>query len=173
MDFYLFQLINNFAGKWWPLDWFGIFCAEYLIFAMAFVIIAWTIFNKNNRRADTVIILEIILAAFFSYLTKIVINLIYFRPRPFFVHDVNLLIGKISDGSFPSAHTFLSFAMAFGIYLYNKKLGIVLLISAALVSVSRIYVGVHYPTDILGGIVLAGLAVYAVNKINWKKIFNI
>jgi undecaprenyl-diphosphatase len=173
MDFYLFQLINNFVGKWQPLDWFGIFCAEYLIFAMAFVIIAWTIFNKNNRRADTVIILEIILAAFFSYLTKIVINLIYFRPRPFSAHDVNLLISKISDGSFPSAHTFLSFAMAFGIYLYNKKLGIVLLISAALVSVSRIYVGVHYPSDIFGGIILAGLAVYAVNKINWKKIFNI
>ena len=173
MDFYLFQLINNFAGRWRPLDWFGIFCAEYLIFAMAFVIIAWTIFNKNNRRADTVIILEIILAAFFSYLTKIVINLIYFRPRPFSAHDVSLLISRISDGSFPSAHTFLSFAMAFGIYLYNKKLGIVLLISAALVSISRIYVGVHYPLDILGGMVLAGLAVYAVNKINWKKIFKI
>ncbi|MFA5128766.1 MAG: phosphatase PAP2 family protein [Patescibacteria group bacterium] len=173
MDFYLFQLINNLAGRWWPLDFFGIFCAEYLIFAMAFVIIAWTIFNKNNRRADTIIILEIILAAFFSYLIKIIINLIYFRPRPFSVHDVNLLIGKISDGSFPSAHTFLSFVMAFGIYFYNRKLGAVLIILAAFVSVSRVYVGVHYPLDILGGIILAGLAAYAVNKINWKKIFKI
>jgi undecaprenyl-diphosphatase len=173
MDFYLFQLINNLAGKWWPLDFFGIFCAEYLIFAMAFAIIAWTIFNKNNRRADTVIVLEIILAAFFSYLIKIVVNLIYFRPRPFSVHDVNLLIEKISDGSFPSAHTFLSFVMAFGIYMYNKKLGIVLLIAASFVSISRIYVGVHYPLDILGGVILAGLAAYAVNKINWKKIFKI
>lgn len=173
MDFSSFQLINNLAGRWWPLDWFGVFCAEYLIFIMAFAIIAWTIFNKNDRRADTVIILEIILAAFFSYLIKIIINLIYFRPRPFSAHDVNLLIGKLTDGSFPSAHTFLSFAMAFGIYMYNKKLGAVLIFLAALVSISRIYVGVHYPLDVLGGIVLAGLAVYAVNKINWKKIFKV
>ncbi|MFH2136125.1 MAG: phosphatase PAP2 family protein [Patescibacteria group bacterium] len=173
MDYYLFQLLNNLAGRWRPLDWFGIFCAEYLIFIMAFVIVAWTIFNKNNRRADAAIILEIILAAFFSYLVKIIINLFYFRPRPFSAHDVNLLIGKIFDGSFPSAHTFLSFAMAFGIYFYNKKLGTVLLILAAFVSFSRIYVGVHYPLDILGGVTLAWISVYTVNKINWKKLLKI
>jgi len=173
MDFYFFELTNNLAGRWRILDWFGIFCAEYLIFAMAFVIIAWTIFNKKDRRADTVIILEIILAAFFSYFVKIIINLIYFRPRPFSAHDVNLLIGKISDGSFPSAHTFLSFVIAFIIYSYNKKLGAVLLISAALVGISRIYTGVHYPLDVLSGIILAGLAVYLVNKVNWKKILKI
>lgn len=173
MDFYFFQLVNNLAGRWRPLDWLGIFCAEYLIFAMAFIIIAWTIFNKNNRRADAAIILEIILAAFFTYLTKIIINLFYFRPRPFSAHDVNLLIGKISDGSFPSAHTFLSFVMAFTIYMYNKKLGGVLLVFAALVGVSRIYVGVHYPLDVFGGVILAWLAVYAINKIDWKKLLKI
>ncbi|MBI5071625.1 phosphatase PAP2 family protein [Candidatus Falkowbacteria bacterium] len=173
MDFYFFQLINNLAGRWQPLDWFGVFCAEYLIFIMAFAIIVWTIFNKNNQRADAVIILEIILASFLSYLVKILVNLIYFRLRPFVAHDVNLLIGKISDGSFPSAHTFLSFVMAFGIYYYNKKLGIVLLILAAFVGISRIYVGVHYPSDVLGGIILAWLSVYLVNKVNWKKLLKI
>lgn len=173
MDYYFFQLINDLAGKWRPLDWFGIFCAEYLIFIMAFAIFAWTIFNKNNRRADTVIILEIILASFFSYLVKIIINFIYFRPRPFSAHDVALLIGKISDGSFPSAHTFLSFVMAFVIFMYNKKLGAALLVLATLVGVSRVYVGVHYPLDVLGGVVLAWCAVYAVNKVNRKKIFKI
>ncbi len=173
MDFYFFQLINNLAGRWQPLDWFGIFCAEYLIFIMALLIIAWTIFNKNNRRADEVVILEILLASFSSYLIKILVNLIYFRPRPFMAHDVNLLIGKLVDGSFPSAHTFLSFAMAFVIYFYNKKLGVILLILAALVSISRIYVGVHYPLDVLGGIILAWLSVYLVNKVNWKKLLKV
>lgn len=173
MDFYFFQLINNLAGQWRPLDWFGIFCAEYLIFIVVFLIIVWTIFNKNNRRADATIILEIILAGFLSYLVKIFINLIYFRSRPFAVHDVNLLIGKLADGSFPSAHAFLSFVMAFTIYLYNKKLGIVLLILAGLVSVSRIFVGVHYPLDVLGGIILAWLSVYLINKVNWKKIYKV
>lgn len=173
MDYSLFQFVNNLAGQWRVLDWFGIFCAEYLIFIMAFMVVAWTIFNKRDRRSDAIAILEIILAALFSYFLKIIINLIYFRPRPFSAHDVNLLIGKISDGSFPSAHTFLSFAIAFTIYLYNKKLGIILLISSTLVGISRIYVGVHYPLDVLGGVILAGFSVYLVNIINWKKIFKI
>ncbi len=173
MDYYFFQLINDLAGRWRALDWLGIFCAEYLIFIMAFAIFAWTIFNKNNRRADTVIILEIILAAFLSYCLKIIINLVYFRPRPFSAHDVALLVGKIADGSFPSAHTFLSFVMAFVIFMYNKKLGAVLLVFSSLVGISRVYVGVHYPMDVLGGVALAWSAVYAVNKINWKKFFKI
>jgi undecaprenyl-diphosphatase len=173
MDFSLFQFINNLAGKNWLLDFFGVFCAEYLIFIMAFVIVIWTIFNKRDRRSDAIVIFEIILASLFSYFLKIIINLVYFRPRPFSVHDVNLLIGKISDGSFPSAHTFLSFIMAFIIYLCNKKLGIALLISAAFVSISRIYAGVHYPLDILGGVFLAGFSVYLINIINWQKIFKI
>ncbi len=164
MDFYFFQLINNLAGKWLALDWFGIFCAEYLIFIMVFLVIVWTIFNKKDSSADAVVILEIILAGFFGYLIKILINLIYFRPRPFAAHDVSLLIGKLADGSFPSAHAFLSFAMAFMIYFYSKKLGIVFLVLAAFVSVSRIYVGVHYPLDVLGGILLGALSALVIKK---------
>jgi len=164
MDFYFFQLINNLAGRWPVLDWFGIFCADYLIFVMVFLIIIWTIFNKNDRRADEVIILEIISAGFLGYLVKILINLIYFRPRPFAAHDVSLLIGKLADGSFPSAHAFLSFAMAFIIYFYSKKLGIVFLVLAAFVSVSRIYVGVHYPLDVLGGFLVGALSALVIKK---------
>jgi undecaprenyl-diphosphatase len=173
MDFYFFELINNLAGKWRVLDWFGIFCADYLIFVMVFLVIVWTIFNKNDRRADEIIILEIILSGFFGYLVKIFINLFYFRPRPFSAHDVNLLIGKLADGSFPSAHAFLSFAMAFMIYFYSKKLGIVFLVLAALVSISRIYVGVHYPLDILGGILLGAFSALLIKKyLSNLKIFQ-
>jgi len=173
MDFYFFQLINNLAGKWRVLDWFGIFCADYLIFVMVFLIIVWTIFNKNDRRADEIVILEIILSGFLGYLVKILINLFYFRSRPFSVHDVNLLIGKLADGSFPSAHAFLSFAMAFMIYFYSKKLGIVFLVLAAFVSISRIYVGVHYPLDILGGILLGAFSALLIKKyLSNLKIFR-
>ncbi len=116
-------------------------------------------------------VFKMALAALLGYLIKIIINLFETRPRPFLAHDVNLLVGKLTDGSFPSMHTLISFVIAFSMYGYDKKTGVYFFMAAALVGLSRIYVGVHYPLDIFGGVLLAWLAVYAVGKINWKKIF--
>jgi undecaprenyl-diphosphatase len=114
-----------------------------------------------------------LLASLFGYLVKIAINLASVRPRPFEMHDVQLLVAKLTDGSFPSIHTLVSFVIAFGVYAYDKKMGAYFIIAAALVSLSRVYVGVHYPFDILGGVILAWLSFYLVGKINFKKIFKI
>lgn len=65
---------------------------------------------------------------------------------------VDILIEKPGEFSFPSGHTQSSFAAATAIFIYSKKWGIPALIMAALIGFSRLYVFVHYPTDILGGI---------------------
>ena len=80
------------------------------------------------------------------------------RPRPCAVDSsVKLLIPFPSEYSFPSGHTSNGFAAAVSIFLFYRKPGIVALIAAGIIAFSRMYLFVHYPTDILGGILLGTL----------------
>ena len=82
------------------------------------------------------------------------------RPRPYdyqyevFDKLIPLLIERQHDFSFPSGHTIASFEAAGVIMLNNKKWGIAALILACLIAFSRLYLYVHYPTDVLASIVL-------------------
>jgi len=82
------------------------------------------------------------------------------RLRPFeaFPDKVHLIFYQPSDPSFPSNAAAASFALATGIWVYNRKLGYLLSIPALIISFGRIYMGVHYPLDIIGGFALAILA---------------
>lgn len=174
MDYALFQLINNLAGRWWLLDFFGVFCAKYLIFVMAFAGVSLFVIWKDSaqKKIHQKVVLKVLTAAAVSYIFTMIIQFIHGRPRPFITHDVLQLIDKSADPSFPSAHTTIAFAMAFSVYFYNKKLGSVFLFLATLVGLGRIYVGVHYPLDVLGGILFGALSACIVQKISWEKILK-
>ncbi len=89
----------------------------------------------------------------------IVISLFWNRPRPFISHAgmVDPIIEglRVDNGSFPSSHTYIVFAVAVSVFLYgHKRLGVVLFILAILVALGRIVVGLHYPSDVLAGTLL-------------------
>lgn len=77
------------------------------------------------------------------------------RTRPYEVVDgLKLLVAKASDYSFPSGHSGSSFAASVVMLrLLPKKFGIPAIILATLIALSRLYVGIHYPTDVLAGII--------------------
>lgn len=86
---------------------------------------------------------------------NIIKNLVQ-RPRPFVTFsDLQILIPTPSEFSFPSGHTSSSFAAA-GVFYSNlpKKFGVPAVILAGLIGLSRLYVGVHYPTDVIAGIIM-------------------
>lgn len=99
------------------------------------------------------------------------------RIRPYeAVEGLECLMGKAVDFSFPSGHSGASFAAATVIAcLFPKKYGIPAIVLAALIAFSRLYVGIHYPTDVLVGIVdgilLGGLAVWW-NPFHAEKLMN-
>lgn len=77
------------------------------------------------------------------------------RIRPYDLNEgVELLIARLSDYSFPSGHTLASFESATVLMIRDKRLGIPALILAIIIAFSRLYLYVHYPTDVLAGIIL-------------------
>ena len=84
------------------------------------------------------------------------------RPRPFVTFtDIQILIPTPSEFSFPSGHTASSFAAAAVFYRFlPKQLGIPAVVLAGLIGFSRLYVGVHYPTDVLAGMLMGVLLSY-------------
>ena len=108
-----------------------------------------------------------------NYLIK---NLVA-RPRPFVTFpELRILIPTPSEFSFPSGHTSSSFAAAAVFYRHlPKKLGVLAILLAGLIGLSRLYVGVHYPTDVLAGaltgVLLSYLAQWIVDRCE-KKITN-
>ena len=89
------------------------------------------------------------------------------RPRPFVTFtDLQILIPTPSEFSFPSGHTASSFAAA-GVFYSNlpKKFGVPAVILAGLIGLSRLYVGVHYPTDVIAGIVMGILLSFMAERL--------
>lgn len=80
------------------------------------------------------------------------------RVRPYeLIEGIELIIAAPSDHSFPSGHTSASFAGAVAIFLNEKKLGVPAIILATLIAFSRLYLYVHFPTDVLGGMILGSI----------------
>lgn len=107
---------------------------------------------KKTRRAGVCMAVALILGLIICNLT---LKPIVARPRPFALKEgIELIIAAPTDFSFPSGHTVSSFAAAVSLFIYHKRLGIAALIWAVLIAFSRLYMYVHFPTDVLAGMII-------------------
>lgn len=150
----LFLFINGLAGRFSLLDALGVFFAVYVVYIMALMLF---IPRKKN------VLINGALAVVLVWAVKFIITFFWERQRPFVAHSVNLLIEHSSNAGFPSNHASVSFALAQTVFFADRRWGVVAYILAFLVSVSRVFVGVHYPSDILAGAVLGILSAFVVN----------
>lgn len=97
---------------------------------------------------------------------------LFARTRPYDVTEVELLVAKLHDFSFPSGHTLVSFEAATALTVYHRRWGIAALVLATVIALSRLYLFVHYPTDVLAGALLGvgiGLAACWVTNRLWDR----
>src|SRR3990167_8901060 len=98
-----------------------------------------------------------LLAGFIAWSTAQLIKWFYHTPRPFEINGhTPLTLFANPDGSFPSGHTALAFALAISVLLHRRNLGLIFITAALLVGLGRVLSNVHYPIDILAG---AGLGI--------------
>jgi len=164
IDQIIFRLINGLAGKWWPFDWLGIFFAEYLGYFI--VLIAIFIFIKERNWRQRIYFfalagLSVILAR--GLITEI-IRFFYERPRPFLTLQIQPLIEHNLTSSFPSGNAAAFFALGLAIFYFNRKWGWRCLILALLIGATRIFTGVHWPSDILAGAIIGLVSAFLVKK---------
>lgn len=164
LDLYFLNLINGFAGKWDFLDYFFMFCADYLGNVLLFVLV---IFLAINYRKYWRMVLEAVIAAVFTrFVLTALIRWLWFRPRPFLALNFAPLISQSAkEASFPSGHASFYFALSTIVYYYNKKAGILFFAASFLIAVSRVFVGVHWPSDVFVGAILGILMGIILNKI--------
>ncbi|WP_129599757.1 phosphatase PAP2 family protein [Anaerophilus nitritogenes] len=137
--------------------------------------LVWMIFcislllSKKYRRVG---FLAICALAISSILGEGIFKHLFRRPRPFLqVPDLQLLIPKPTSYSFPSGHTSSSFAVAGVLFNKLKRFRKTIIFIAFLIAFSRLYLFVHYPSDVLAGVLLGvGSAMFIINLDNKKSL---
>ncbi len=134
-----------------------IFLAKYLGWALG--ILAVLIFFKKRR----LLFESLISAAAARFGITDIIRYFYNRPRPFEVGNFTPLISHEYGYSFPSGHAAFFFALATTIFLYDRRWGAIFFLGAVLIGIGRVWAGVHWYSDILGGAVVGILTSIFVN----------
>ena len=164
MDEALFLAVNGFVGTVAVLDAAAeILASDYAVpGALALSLIAMWFMERDRaeRMRRQIGVITALTAMALASLTVFIINIFYFRPRPFVDMDVNLLFYRPTDSSFPSNAAAAAFGIAFAVCGISRKAGAAAFIAAALYGLARVYAGVHYPLDVAGGIAIAAAAAW-------------
>ena len=143
---WLEQFRSPFMNTFWVI-------ISYAGLVVLFAPIAYFVIKKEYRLKGICILCSLAIA---FIICNVCLKIPIHRARPYETWEMLTPVLHPIDSSFPSGHTNASFAVAFAyLILINKKIGIPAIVFASLIAISRLYMGVHYPTDILGGMICA------------------
>ena len=172
----LFRMFNDLGKEVMFLNPIMIFFAKYMKYFLLFGIVMYWFTRKRENR---IMIISSMFAFVVAEVFGAIAGAIHSNNQPFVeLNNVNQLIGHAIDNSFPSDHAIEFFSICITFLLFKKNLRYVWLAIAILVSFSRIWVGVHYPADILVGAILgiigAALCYWIIPQLNViKKLIDI
>ncbi len=170
-DVVLFHLLNNWVGTFPILDSITrIIVNDYVVPTLASLAAIWVWLSgatpqerSRNQRAVILLIVGVLISqAFIKDL-----SFVYFRPRPFATETVKLLFYRPSVSSFPSVPIAGVFVFASSISPVNRTLGLVLYLLGSLYGLARVYAGVHFPLDIVGGAAIGIGTVWAIERVSF------
>lgn len=150
----LFLLINGPAEPGAAMLFFARLCAGWLVLAVPlYLVLAW-LRGGEGRRAP---LLEAALACTLGFLTSAALGVLWPQPRPFMVPLGHALAAHAANASFPSNHLTGMWSVAFSLLLYPKvrRAGLTLALLGLPVAWARIYLGIHFPLDMVGAALVA------------------
>lgn len=162
MNLTLFEFFHSFAGRWTALDWVAVLLAKYFpyILAVFFVVFIFSVASDWRKRFW---ILSV--AAASAVLARgIIVEAIKFfgeAHRPFMVLGFDPLI-QASSFSFPSGHAAVLFVLAVSVWFFRKDWGYWFFAVSILISLARVFSGIHWPADIVAGAAIGIFSFWAV-----------
>jgi undecaprenyl-diphosphatase len=164
-DLRIMHFLNSFARRSWAVDATLVQVADnrFLVGGVLMVMLwwAWTHHGKGNVEVRKTLALNLVLTAVGVLVARVLALSLPFRHRPFhnpllnfqppYTLDVN---SAIHWSSFPSDHAVVIFCVAAGLCMVSRRLGAWAMGYAILINLPRIYVGIHYPTDVVAGALL-------------------
>lgn len=165
VDLSITQWLNGFAGRWPALDVVGVFMATALLFMIGATVVVIIAQRASTVRA--IFVVEVVATLVIAYSISQFVGVVAFRERPFVQHPIRQLIAKdANEKSFPSDHATLAFALAIpaAVVVRRRWASAFLLLSAVLVGLGRVFVGVHYVSDVIAGGVLALIVWWFVHR---------
>jgi undecaprenyl-diphosphatase len=169
----IFLYFYDFAHRSVGMDKVIVFFAEILPFIVIALAGLFLLFHHDVFRAENPFRIFLqkkkeILYSFFvgitAWILATLLKLAIGLDRPFHIISQTEPLFSKTDYSFPSGHATFFMALAFSIYFYHKKAGLVFITLAVLIGLARIAAGVHFPADILGGFILGALVAYFLKK---------
>ena len=174
MNLKIFKFINNLANKNMAVDKIMIFFSTYVPYLFMIILLSVFVLGAIKRNGDyRKIAVNTFIITVINLVISFIIGSIYYVDRPFVHNKVNLLFQHIKDSSFPSDHATGTMSIALGLERYNRILGIILTILSIIVGFSRIYVGHHYPMDVIGAYVIVLITRYVYNNKLRSKLDNL
>ena len=155
IDLEFVNQLNSYASSSTIFKYTTIFFADYSQYTLALLVVYLAFSSQKWLKVSIIAVISAVVA---RWGVKQLLLLFIHRARPFVINqNIHPLISSpVSENyqSFPSGHAVFFFALATVIYSNDKRWGIFFLVSAMLMGIARVAVGVHYPTDILGGVIL-------------------
>ncbi len=153
-DYKWFMFINEIVSSYPLIDVLMIFFAEYLQYA--FVLLLFMLWWRNKKN-DRVIVFQALFAFSLSYSMNRLIELFIYRERPFISHEIVQLVEHAANSSFPSDHASSAISIAVTLLLVTLRYRYIWFMAAILITCSRVWVGVHYPFDVVAGALIGTL----------------
>lgn len=168
MNYQFFRAVNQLAGNSRLIDYLMITISKKARYVYLVLLIFMWFRNHQYKKVTSYAVISLMNA----YVLTFFIKIFNYSPRPFLKHSVHLLppIPSKRNASFPSKHTTMAFAVATSVLFYQRSIGFLMWILAMLSGFSRIWMGHHYPSDILGSAILGSVIASVVNMT--KSVFN-
>jgi len=166
MDWRIFRAIYDVS-----LDhhWVGTVFSDIEKASIPFMVIAtvalWLLARPGGERKWKLAAVSGLASAAVALAGNLVLHTIWDRPRPYESHAIRHPWSTSTDASFPSDHASASFAIAFAILAFDATVGAVFLVAALVIAVGRVFVGAHYPGDVLVSLLVGLAAAFVVVRI--------
>lgn len=171
LNLLIFNFLYSLAGRWGILESMFIFFAKDAIYLLILSFILFFFFRTRPQKSRAIFFTQTVLALIIS--VGIILETsraLFYFARPFEALGFVPSIPGPPFSSFPSGHATIAFTLSALVFAYNNKLGAAFFALAVLISAARVFVGVHWPLDILGGAVFGiGSALFARKLIKDEK----